>query len=340
MKSHIRKIIPVVILIGFIAALAVMKPWGSEGSTSLLLYGNVDVRQVQLAFRTGGRLQDMLVDEGDQVETGDVLARLDPELAEEALAVADANLAQAMAQLASVRSGARPQEIAQAQARVRDAQVAFDNASSDAQRQESLIRSQSTSQTALDNARAARDRAAAQLASAEEALALARAGARIEDITAAEAAVAAAEARRAQSATVVADTTLLAPSSGIILTRAREPGSLVQAGQTVYALALTDRTYIRAYIDEPRLGLVAPGTRVTIRSDSSDRSYAGQVGFVSPQAEFTPKTVQTPELRTDLVYRLRITVTDADSRLRQGMPVTIELPRTVSDGTAAATPAN
>jgi HlyD family secretion protein len=209
---------------------------------------------------------------------------------------------------------------------VRDARVAFENASSDAERQESLIRTQSTSRTALDAARAARDRAAAQLASAEEALELAKAGARKEDIQAAEAALSAAKARLEQARTAVADTQLRAPSPGIILTRAREPGSMVQSGQTVYALALTDRVYVRAYVDEPRLGLVAPGTRVRIWTDSTEHSYTGQVGFVSPQAEFTPKTVQTPELRTDLVYRLRIIVEDADSSLLQGMPVTIELP--------------
>lgn len=327
MSSPIKKVLPIILVLGIVIALALLRPWESINTPSAMLYGNVDVRNVQLAFRTTGRLATMALEEGDSVKPGDVLATLDPEVATEALAVADANVAQASAQLASVRAGARPQEIAQAQANVRDMQAAFNNASSDAARQESLIRSQSTSQTALDTARAAKDRAAAQLASAEEALALWQAGARAEDILAAEAALTAAQARLAQAATALDDTALIAPSTGIILTRAREPGSLVQAAQTVYAMTLNDRVYVRAYIDEPRLGLVAPGTNVIIRTDSSTRQYNGQIGFVSPQAEFTPKTVQTPELRTDLVYRLRIVVTDADSKLRQGMPVTIELPQ-------------
>ncbi|NND89558.1 MAG: secretion protein HlyD [Granulosicoccus sp.] len=321
-----KKRIALLLLIGLLIALVVLRLWPGNDATAHLLYGNVDVRDVQLAFRTTGRIASLAVDEGTAVQPGEVLARLEPDIAEESQAVARANLAQASAQLASLKAGARPQEIAQARASVRNAQATFDNAASDAKRQESLIRTQSTSQTALDGARAARDRAAAQLASAREALALLEAGARVEDIAAAEAAVTAAQARLAQAATSLADTTLLAPSPGIILTRARERGSFVQAGQPVFAMALTDRVYIRAYVDEPRLGAVAPGTEVLIHSDSSQRSYIGQIGFVSPQAEFTPKSVQTPELRTDLVYRLRIVVKDADSRLRQGMPVTIELP--------------
>jgi len=326
-NTSLKKALPVILILAVAATVALVRPWQSADTPSALLYGNVDIRTVQLAFRTTGRLASMVLEEGDAVQPGSVLATLDPELAEEALAVADANVAQATAQLASLRAGARPQEIAQAQAHVREAQVAFDNASSDAARQESLMRSQSTSQTALDTARAARDRAAAQLASAEEALALSEAGARAEDILAAAAALTAAQARLAQAATALDDTTLVSPSSGIILTRAREPGSMLQAGQTVYAMSVNDRVYVRAYIDEPRLGFVAPGTNVTIRTDSTAREYTGQIGFVSPQAEFTPKTVQTPELRTDLVYRLRIVVTDADDGLRQGMPVTIELPQ-------------
>lgn len=334
MSSIVRKSLVIVALLAIGGTLAVMRPWEGEDGPSDLLFGNVDIREVQLAFRTTGRLETMAAEEGDIVAPGDVLATLDPEPAEEALAVAAANVAQASAQLASLRAGARPQEIAQAQAQVRDARAAFDNAQSDAVRQESLMRSQSTSRTALDAARAARDRAAAQLISVEEALALAEAGARAEDITAAAAAVTAAQARMAQAATTVADTSLTAPSHGVVQTRAREPGSLLQAGQTVYAIALTERLYVRAYIDEPRLGFVAPGTHVTIRTDSGGRDYSGQIGFVSSQAEFTPKTVQTPALRTDLVYRLRIVVTDADSGLRQGMPVTIELPPEAFDGTA------
>ena len=107
------------------------------------------------------------------------------------------------------------------------------------------------------------------------------------------------------------------------MTRVREPGAMVSVGSPVYTLSLTDKVYVRAYVAEPHLGRVSPGTGVQILTDAGGRSYSGQIGFVSPRAEFTPKSVETPALRTDLVYRLRIVVTDADSGLRQGMPVSV-----------------
>ncbi len=314
-----------ILLLAVVAALFWLKPWSADATSDNELFGNVDVREVQLGFRTSGRLLSMQVEEGDAVAAGDSLATLDSGPAEENLAIADAELARAAAQLVSVRAGARPQEIAQARAAVRAAQAAFDDAQRGAERQAQLLRTQSTSRTQADTAQALRDSAAARLASAEEALALSEAGARIEDIKAAEAAVAVLQARRDQALTAVEDTILKAPSSGIVLTRAREPGSMLATGQSVYVLALTDRVFVRAYADETTLARVVPGTRVDIHTDSGGH-YTGQVGFVSPTAEFTPKTVQTPELRTALVYRLRIVVTDADEALRQGMPVTIVLP--------------
>jgi len=100
---------------------------------------------------------------------------------------------------------------------------------------------------------------------------------------------------------------------------------MVASQSTVYSLSLDAPVYVRAYVGEPDLGRIAPGTPVRVRTDASEKAYSGQVGFVSPRAEFTPKTVETTDLRTDLVYRLRIVVDDADDALRQGMPVTVEV---------------
>src|SRR5690606_10024904 len=127
----------------------------------------------------------------------------------------------------------------------------------------------------------------------------------------------------AQRRTELDDTSLKAPSDGTILTRIREPGTILAAGAPVYTLSLDQAVWIRAYIEEPDLGKIAPGTQVAIETDSSAKRYRGRVGFISPRAEFTPKSVETPGARTDLVYRIRIIVDDADAGLRQGMPVTI-----------------
>jgi HlyD family secretion protein len=255
-----------------------------------------------------------------------VLATLDSKPLRDGLALAEARVAETEARLALLRTGSRPQEIQQARARVSEAGAALKNAEQEYTRQRELTGKGLSSQGLLDNTLARRDEASARLAGAREAVALAVEGARTEDILAAEAAVAGAMAQREQAATQLQDTELTAPANGVVLTRVREPGTIVGAGVPVYTLSLTDTVYVRAYVDEPHLGRVVPGAKLLVRTDSSDREYVGQVGFVSPRAEFTPKSVETPELRTDLVYRLRIVIRDADDALRQGMPVTVSVP--------------
>jgi HlyD family secretion protein len=142
----------------------------------------------------------------------------------------------------------------------------------------------------------------------------------------AQAQVKSAEARLAQAQTRLGDTQIRAPSDGIILTRVREPGAVVAVGEPVYSLALDTPVWVRAYIDEPNLGNIFPGQQALVLT-SAGREYPGQVGFISPQAEFTPKTVETAQLRTDLVYRLRVIVNNPDKALRQGMPVTVHISR-------------
>lgn len=293
----------------------------------LILYGNVDIREVQLAFRQPGRVSAMAFDEGDAVTPGMSMATLDDQPYREALAAAQANVQVAQAELAKLRSGLRPQEVIQAQENLKQSQAVAVNAERDYQRQNSLLASGASSRRTVDAARAIRDQAVAGVASAKAALSLAMEGYRDEDIVAAAAHVAAAEAAYAQAATALADTELLAPDSGTVIARVREPGSMVTSQSTVYSLSLDLPVYVRAYVGEPDLGRIAPGTVVRVKSDSGEKIYRGQIGFISPRAEFTPKTVETTDLRTDLVYRLRIVIDEVDSdvALRQGMPVTIEV---------------
>ena len=293
----------------------------------LRLYGNVDIREVQLAFRQPGRVQQMHFDEGDRVTAGTIMAALDAQPYREALAVAAAAVSTAQAELDKLQGGLRPQEITQARETLRQAEAAAREAERNLRRQNELLPSGASSQQLLDAARSAHDQAAARVKVAQAALSQATEGFRKEDIAASAARLAAAEAQRNQANTALADTELLAPSDGTVIARVREPGSMVLSQSTVYSLSLDRPVYVRAYISETELGRIAPGTPVRVRSDSSPTVYQGQVGFISPRAEFTPKTVETPELRTDLVYRLRIVVRDADAALRQGMPVTVELDR-------------
>jgi HlyD family secretion protein len=303
-----------------------LQQWDNgRNGDGLTLYGNVDIREVQLGFRVSGRLAEMKVEEGDRVAAGDLLAVLDDRPLRESLAVAQAGVGEAQANLDRANTGSRPQEIQQAEAMVEEAEAALENAGKRLDRQRELFEDGLNSKRALDDAVSAEEQARARLRANREVLALAVEGFRAEDIAAAAAALAAAEARRDQAVTQLDDTRLYAPSDGVIQVRAREPGAMLGIGEPVYNLSLTDTVYIRAYVSELHLGHVQPGARVVVSSDSIDRRYEGQVGFVSPRAEFTPKTVETPELRTDLVYRLRIVVRDPDGRLRQGMPVTVDL---------------
>lgn len=293
----------------------------------LRLYGNVDIREVQLAFRQPGRVAQMAFDEGDAVTAGQRMALLDSQPYQDALAAAEAQVRVAQAEVNKLRRGLRPQEIVQAQEALNRASAIASDAERNFRRQSSLLTSGASSQRTVDAARVAQDQAVAGVNAAKAALSQAREGFRREDVAAGEAKLAAAQAARAQAATALADTELLAPSAGTVIARVREPGSMVASQSPVYSLSLDAPVYVRAYIGEPDLGRIAPGARVRVRSDSSTKVYQGQIGFISPRAEFTPKTVETTDLRTDLVYRLRIVIdaAAADAALRQGMPVTIEL---------------
>lgn len=297
---------------------------GTADDQSLALYGNVEIRQVELAFRVPGKLEAVQFEEGDSVSREEIVARLDAAPYEDALQAALAEAAMRKADLSRLEAGLRPAEIDRARARVAELEASAKMAQQGYDRRAVLVKSGAVSQQAFDESVAALGAANERLMAARKDLALAIEGFRSEEIDAARAALLAAEAAAASAQTRVEDATLLAPSDGVILTRVRERGSILQAGEPVLTMALTRPVWVRAYVEEPALGLAAPGTTAEIVTDGG-RSYRGQVGFVSPVAEFTPKTVETPDLRSDLVYQARIIIENPDDGLRQGMPVTVRL---------------
>lgn len=321
-----KKIIRIIIVLILIAAGAGIVYLKEENNTApFTLYGNVDIREVDLGFRVSGKLLSMRFEEGDAVKKGDVLAVLDDEPFRNELAVAAARVARAEAQLQKFESGSRPQEIKVAEAKVQEADASYNNALLEYNRQKALFSSNATSQQSFDLARARHDETKARLHSARESLALIKEGFRSEDIQISRRNLQEAKGQYEVAKTLLEDTILVAPNGGILITRIHEPGTIVAAGVPVYTLSLRNPVYIRAYVAEPDLGKVAPGTNVEITTDSTDTVYSGTIGFISPRAEFTPKSVETADLRTDLVYRLRIVAEDPDNGLRQGMPVTIRL---------------
>jgi HlyD family secretion protein len=326
-----KKLMPKLLLpIGGVLLLAVgwflYENWTSRKQDVLELHGNVDIRQVNLGFRVSGRIAEMRREEGDDVHAGDVIAGLDQGPYQDQVDLAKAQLAQQLANLTKEQHGNRAEEIAQSRAQVELAKANLANAEANFKRQMDLARTSVISKQDYDNATMTRDVDKAQLASAQANLDLANAGWRVEDIEAARAQVDTARANLQSAQRNLSDCQLVAPADGYIITRALEPGAIVAAGTTAYSMCLYSPVWIRTYIDERDLGRIYPGMKALVYTDTNpNKPYQGQIGFISPIAEFTPKTVETRELRTDLVFRLRVIVQSPDRYLRQGMPVTVKL---------------
>ncbi|EOV8087795.1 secretion protein HlyD [Providencia huaxiensis] len=325
MSNKNRSVVVFIILILIGAAIGGYYYYQSQQDKTLTLYGNVDVRTVNLGFRVSGKLKSLSVDEGAKIIAGEQLGQLDDAPYINALNKAKGVRDTAKAQLALKESGYRTQEVAQVEAEVAQKQAAWQYADNFYKRQQGLAASRVISANDLDNAKNNRNQAFAALQAAKDKLNQYQSGFRQEEIAAARGEWLQAEAAVAQAELDLQDTVLIAPSSGTILTRAIEPGTIIGTGNTVFSVTLTNPVWVRAYVSEPHLGDAIPGREVLLYTDSRpNQPYHGTIGFVSPTAEFTPKSVQTPDLRTDLVYRLRIVVNDADDALRQGMPVTIQ----------------
>lgn len=295
---------------------------GQDGP--LTVNGNVDIRQVDLAFEVEGRIASMSVHEGDRVVTGQDLARLDTGYFTDALDLARARLAAQQATLAKLEAGNRPQEIERARANLAEAEAAVVNAERTYDRQQELVKTSAASRQSRDDAKGALDQALARRAAARQSLDLMLAGTRDEDIAQARATLNADAATVALAERRLKDSTLNAPSSGTILTRIKEPGAVISSGTPVFAMAIDDPIWVRAYVSEVDLGRIHPGQPAKVYTDTRpDKPYEGKVGFISPTAEFTPKSVETKDLRTSLVYRFRVVIQGADDGLRQGMPVTV-----------------
>lgn len=246
-----------------------------ESRKALTLYGNVDVRQVEIGFRVTGRVIEMPFEEGDLVEKDVLMARLDRQPYYD--------------------------QVQQGKATIESARVTLTNAEKLLARRRDLLDGGGVSVEDYDNAVTSRDTAYASWQENKAALGTAL--------------------------TNLRETEVFAPIEGTILTRIREPGSVVNVGDPIYTLSILSPVWVRGYVSEGELGLVYPGMKAEIHTDTVGAPvYRGHVGFISPVAEFTPKTVETTQLRSDLVYRLRIIADNPDKMLKQGMPVTVILP--------------
>ena len=300
---------------------------GHDGA--LVMYGNVNIRQVALAFDGSGRVAELKADEGDAVKAGDVLATLDTQTLALQAEQAQAQISVQQQNLLRLKNGARPQELAQARSSLSAAQVEAVRAQKDLARLQGIADNTSgrgVSVQELDRARAAVQVADAQAAQKRDALRLTEIGPRKEDIAAAAAQLKSSEAQLALMRHQIAQGRLVAPSDAVVRSRLLEPGDMATPQKPVYALAITQPKWVRVYVSETDLGKVKPGQSARVTTDSApNQPIAGRVGYISSVAEFTPKSVQTEELRTSLVYEVRVIVEDKDNALRLGQPATVVL---------------
>lgn len=325
-----KRVIPLVVLILLIAGAGFfyLHRTGKRSETKeIVLYGNVDIRQIQLAFHGTGRILKLAVEEGEYVKPGDLVAEIDPVRYEAGVARAAAEVAVENQVLARLLAGTRLEEIREARARTKAAEAKWEDAKLVYERTKKLFADRTVSKQKQDDAEAAFDSARADLDEERQALTLALKGPREEDIAVARAQVKASEAALKLAERELADTKLYAPSAGVIQDRILEPGDMAFPETPVFTLALTNPVWLRAYVSEPDLGKIALGMKAHVSTDSfPGKIYSGWIGFISPTAEFTPKEVQTTELRTRLVYRIRVYACNPEGELRLGMPVTVTIP--------------
>jgi HlyD family secretion protein len=299
--------------------------------TEIVLYGNVDIRQVALAFNGSERIAEILVEEGEPVKKNQRLAALESISFELAVARAEAQVAAQKNLIAKLEAGTREEEIRQARAEMEAAKIAAEDAARTHQRLKPLAAKDFASQEQEDNARAKAKIAFARFEAAQETLNLAVAGPRKEDIAAARANLKVLEAELAIRRQNLEDAQLYAPTDGIIRNRILEPGDMASPQRPVFTLALTNPVWVRAYVSETDLGKISPGMKVHVTTDSfPGKRYEAWIGYISPTAEFTPKSVETPEVRTHLVYQVRVFLCNPENELRLGMPATVIIPLNAS----------
>jgi HlyD family secretion protein len=326
------RVVPIALIVVALAALGAGGWWWHRHAQrppdhTLVLHGNVDIRQVEVAFNASGRIARILVQEGDRVKAGQLLAELDLTQLLNAVDQAQAQVGAQQQVVARLKAGSRPEEIRQARANADAARVDARNAESTYRRQQDLVARHFAAQQQADDARAAAESAAARLKAAEEALRLVVLGPREEDVAAAVATLHADQAALAIARRNLEDGSLYAPSDGVIENRVLQPGDMASPQKTVFTLALTQPLWVRAYVPEPDLGKLRIGEVAEVTTDSyPGKRYRAWVGFISPTAEFTPKSVETSEVRTALVYQVRVFVCAPHDELRLGMPATVEVP--------------
>lgn len=321
-----RLLIVVIIAILVVAGLVVNQMRNGMEDGVLSLSGNVEVTEAHVGFKMPGRIAELLVDEGYTVKAGDVLARLDSAEFASIVSQNRAALQEATVRLAEFRAGSRSQEIEQAKASLSAQEAELEKARKDFERAEALYRNGAISRAHFDAAKSAFDALSARKKQAAELLSLVKEGPRKEQVQAAEQRVQQARAALTTSEERFKDTVLYAPMAGIVLRKNVEVGETVGAGTPVFTIGDLKNPWIKVYVKEDKLGLVKLGQKATISVDSyKGKTYEGTVTYISSEAEFTPKNVQTHEERVKLVFGVKVRVKNINDELKPSMPADVRI---------------
>ena len=307
-----------------VLCLAVLSGYSCAGNAAkdiISASGTIETVEVHVASKVSGELLELAVEEGTRVKTGDKLAVVDHATLDIQLRQAEAGVRLAEAQRALLVKGARSEDIRQAEEVYRQAQAALSVAEDDARRMRELVRTGSVTPKQREDAEARLTIATAQSSAGAEALKKVRTLARPEEIQAAEARLAQAVAAVDLLEKTISDCTIMAPASGIVTHKAVEPGELVTPGATIVTLAELDNVYVMIYVTENELGRIRLGGAAEITIDSfSDKVFEGRITYISPQAEFTPKNVQTKQDRVKLVFGVKVEIENREGLLKPGLP--------------------
>jgi len=323
-----KRLVPVVIIavIIIIAVIFIIRYARNRDDGTMRLSGNVEVTEHNIGFKVPGKVTKLTVDEGDRVKQGDLLAELS---SADVKALVDQNRAQleeAKVKLAELRSGSRRQEIGRARAESASVEAELQKARKDFERARTLYDNGAISASSFDAAKSAFEARLGQLRSARQQQSLVEEGPRREDIKAAELRVSQLTAAVANAEDKLSDTRLYAPATGIVFRKNVELGEIVQPGAAIFVIGDLERPWVKVYVKEDKLSLVKLGQKARITVDTyKDRYYEGTVTFISSDAEFTPKNVQTEEERVKLVFGVKVTVKNKDQELKPGMPADVRI---------------
>ena len=321
-----RLIVVVIVAIIVISGILINHYRNKKDTGVLSLSGNIEVTEANVGFKLPGRVVELAVDEGDTVKTGQLLARLDSAELASVVMQNKASLQEAITRLSELKSGSRAQEIVRAQANANAQAADLEKAKKDFERADILYKNGAISASQFDAAMSAYNAKMAQHRSAQETSSLVKEGPRQEDIQAAEYRVQQVKAMLNASEERLKDTALYAPIAGVIIRKNVELGETLGAGAPAMTVGDLQNPWVKVYVKEDRLGQIKLGQKADVRVDSfKNKTYEGIITFISSEAEFTPKNVQTEEERVKLVFGVKVKVKNENGELKPGMPADVKI---------------